>query len=133
MMLHFKRRLAQSVKIDMTPIIDCVFLLLIFFMITSSIIKDPGIPVNLPAARSSDSQPDKDLVVTVKDDGSVYLNDKPIRKADLYVTLQTLRKQKGRDFLIVRGDKVIQYGVLVEIMDIARLAGIASVTLATKK
>ena len=131
--MRFKRRLTQNVKIDMTPMIDAVFLLLIFFMITSSIIKDPGIPVNLPSAKSSDSQPDKDLVVTVKSDGAVFLNGKSIRKRDLYKTLKMLRKQRGRDFLIVRGDQIIRYGVLVEIMDIARLAGIASVTLATKR
>lgn len=131
--MRFKRRFSQSVRIDMTPMIDAVFLLLIFFMITSSIIKDPGIPVNLPAAKSSDSQPDKDLVVTVKDDGRVFLNGKAIRKRHLYTTLRHLKRKKGRDFLIVRGDRVIKYGVLVEIMDIARLAGIASVTLATKR
>lgn len=131
--MHFKRRLRTSVNLEMTPIIDCVFLLLIFFMVTSSIIKDPGIQVNLPKASSSQSQPDKELVVTIRRDGALYLNEKQIERRDLFRTLRWLHREKKRDFLIVRGDEMIHYKKLVEVMDIARLAGIASVSLATRR
>jgi biopolymer transport protein ExbD len=131
--MRFKRRFLQRVTIEMTPMIDCVFLLLIFFMVTSSIIRDPGIKVNLPRAQSAASQPDKDLVVTIHRNGDIFLNDRQVAKKELFQTLSWLKKTKQRDFLIVRGDEMIPYGNLVEVMDIARLAGIANVSLATRR
>lgn len=131
--MRFKRRLNQRFNIEMTPIIDCVFLLLIFFMVTSSIIKDPGIQVKMPSAKSSEAQPDKDLIITIREDNALFLNEKQVAKENLYKTLRELNKQKKRDFLILRGDEKINYGVLIEVMDIARLAGIANVSLATRR
>ena len=93
--MRFKKRLKANVRIDMTPMIDAVFLLLIFFMITSSIIKDPSININMPKAASSESQPDKDLVVTLSKDGALYLNETKILKKNLYRTLKYLHKKKG--------------------------------------
>ncbi|HOG63936.1 MAG TPA: biopolymer transporter ExbD [Spirochaetota bacterium] len=131
--MKFKRRLQYRVGIDMTPMIDSVFLLLIFFMITSSIIKDQGIQVALPHAKSAESQPDRDLVISISREGAIFLNDAKVAKKDLYQKLRKVYKEAKRDFLIIRADEVIEYGVLVEVMDIARLAGIYNVSLSTKR
>jgi len=131
--MRFKRRMQYKVGIDMTPMIDCVFLLLIFFMVSSSIIKDQGIQVNLPHAKSSESQPDRDLVISIGKAGNIFLNDVVVAKSDLYQTLRRVYKEQKRDFLIIRADELINYGVLVEVMDIARLAGIYNVSLSTKR
>ena len=131
--MKFKTRFTSDVRVEMTPMIDVVFLLLIFFMVTSTFMKSPGIHVKLPKAKSSESQPDKDLVISIKKDGSIYLNEKKIAKRNLFQTLRWLNKSKKRDFLIVRGDKMINYGMLIEVMDIARIAGIANVSLATRR
>ena len=131
--MKFRRRLQQKVGIDMTPMIDSVFLLLIFFMIASSIIKDQGIQVTLPHAKSAESQPDRDLVISISREGVIYLNEVRVAKKDLYQKLRKLYKEVKRDFLIIRADEVIEYGVLVEVMDIARLAGIYNVSLSTKR
>jgi biopolymer transport protein ExbD len=133
--MRFKRKLQQRVGIDMTPMIDCVFLLLIFFMFTSSIIvvQDQGIQVNLPHAKSSDAQPERDLVISIGSDNVLYLNDVRIEKRDLYDRLRQTYGQDGRNFVVIRADEVIEYGVLVEVMDIARLAGVYNVSLSTKR
>lgn len=131
--MKFRRKLQQKVGIDMTPMIDSVFLLLIFFMITSSIIKDQGIQVSLPHAKSSESQPDRDLVISISREGHIHLNEARVAKKDLYQKLRQLYKEVKRDFLIIRADEVIEYGVLVEVMDIARLAGIYNVSLSTRR
>jgi biopolymer transport protein ExbD len=131
--MRFKRRLKANFSVEMTPMIDAVFLLLIFFMVTSSVIKDPGILVNLPRAQSAESQPDKDLIITIKEDSMIYLNDEKVSRDQLFDTLKKLQAQHGRDFLIVRGDEVIPYKSLVEVMDTARLAGFVNVTLATRR
>jgi len=131
--MRFKKRLKANVKIDMTPMIDAVFLLLIFFMITSSIIKDPSININMPKASSSESQPDKDLVVTLSKTGVLYLNETKILKKNLYRTLKYLHKKNGRNFLIIRADEGSDYGKVVNLLDIARLAGIENASLATRR
>jgi len=136
--MRFKKRLQQRVGIDMTPMIDCVFLLLIFFMFTSSIIidRDQGIQVTLPKAESGEAQPPRDLVLSIGHDNTLYLNDVRVEKHALYDTLRAERaaqRQAANDILIIRADEVIEYGVLVEVMDIARLAGVYNVSLSTKR
>ena len=131
--MRFKRRLKANFSVEMTPMIDAVFLLLIFFMVTSSVIKDPGILVNLPRAQSSESQPDKELIVTIKEDSVVFVNEQQVARPELFAVLQRLQREHGRDVLIVRGDEVIPYKSLVEVMDTARLAGFVNVTLATRR
>ena len=131
--MRFKKRLKPSVRIDMTPMIDAVDLLLIFFMITSSIIKDPSININMPKAESSESQPDKDLVVTLGKTGELFLNETKILKKNLYRTLKYLHKKNGRNYLIIRADEGADYGKVVNLLDIARLAGIENAALATRR
>jgi len=131
--MRFKRKLRQRVGIDMTPMIDCVFLLLIFFMITSSIIRDQGIQVSLPHAKTSEAQPKRDLVLSISRDNALYLNDVRVPKSELQDRLREFSGQARGDALIIRADEIIEYGVLVEVMDIARMAGIYTVSLSTRR
>jgi biopolymer transport protein ExbD len=131
--MRFRRKLRHRVGVDMTPMIDCVFLLLIFFMITSSIIRDQGIQVRLPRAETSALLQSRDLVLSINKENEIYLNDYRIAKADLFDRLRRELAQTGRDLLIIRADAFIEYGVLIEVMDIARRAGIYNVSLSTKR
>jgi biopolymer transport protein ExbD len=133
MAMHFKRKLRHQVGIDMTPMIDCVFLLLIFFMITSSIIRDQGIQVRLPRSDTSALLQSRDLVLSINRENEIYLDDLRIAKADLFDRLKREFAQAGRELLIIRADEVIEYGVLIEVMDIARRAGIYNVSLSTRR
>ena len=131
--MRFKRKLRNRVGIDMTPMIDCVFLLLIFFMITSSIIRDQGIQVRLPRSDTSALLQSRDLVLSINRENEIYLDDLRIAKADLFDRLRREFTHNGRELLIIRADEVIEYGVLIEVMDIARRAGIYNVSLSTRR
>ena len=136
--MRFRRKLRQRVGIDMTPMIDCVFLLLIFFMLTSPLvlgehIRAHGIEVDLPEAKTSESQAAQELVLSISRENEFYVNDLPVAKDALREQLMLAYRQAEQDFLIIRADKGIEYGVLIEIMDIARLAGIYSVSLSTRR
>jgi biopolymer transport protein ExbD len=137
--MRFRRKMRQRVSIDMTPMIDCVFLILIFFMLTSPLIlgeqgvRGQGIQVSLPQARSADAQPNHDIVISISRDNVVHLNDVRVDKEALYDQLRRVYSQARQDLLVIRADEIIEYGVLVEVMDIARLAGIYNVSLSTKR
>ncbi|MDR2733972.1 MAG: biopolymer transporter ExbD [Spirochaetota bacterium] len=131
--MHFKRKLRNQVGIDMTPMIDCVFLLLIFFMITSSIIREQGIQVRLPRSDTSALLQSRDLVLSINRENEIYLGDLHIAKNDLFDRLRQEFAQPGRELLIIRADTLIEYGILIEVMDIARRAGIYNVSLSTRR
>ena len=105
---------------DLTPLIDVVFLLLIFFMLSSSFVQVSGIPVLLPeATASSDMSVDK-LVVSIDRNNNLYFNDESMNWESLTEQLQKCKLQWNADTVIVRADKSTEYGVVVKMMSLAR-------------
>lgn len=105
---------------DLTPMIDVVFLLLIFFMLSSSFVQVSGITVNLPSAViSSDASVNK-LVVSIDQNNKFYFNDIPMTWEGLTEQLQKCKLQWNADTVIIRADKHTEYGVVVRIMSLSR-------------
>ena len=105
---------------DLTPMIDVVFLLLIFFMLSSSFVQVSGITVNLPDAVVSSETSVNKLVVSVDRDNKFYFNDIPMTWNILSEQLQKCKLQWNADTVIIRADKHTEYGVVVQIMSLAR-------------
>lgn len=129
--MKFKRYSKTNAGIDMTPIIDVVFQLLAFFMITSTYIKTAAINVDLPSSKTSDIQPVREAVITLYKNGNITLNDERIDFNDLGIKIKELYIKDKELVVTIRGDKSVNYGVLVETMDIVRLAGVRRMSLAT--
>jgi len=127
------RRSVKLVKgqIDMAPLIDMVFQLLIFFMLTSSFIVQPGIRVNLPKAVTSESIHEKSLVILVTNSDLVYLNERPITTKELDSRLRIAAKEKKP--LLIKADRRASMGRIVEIWDMCRDAGISQINIATSQ
>lgn len=115
----------------MTPLIDCVFNLLLFFMLTSSYIIQPGIRINLPKALTSETVHEKSLVVTVTEDNVVILNESAVTLADLAVRLEKAAKENAP--LLIRADRKSSVGKVVEIWDLCRDVGLTKVNIATTR
>jgi len=129
--MKFKRPSRINSGIDMTPIIDVVFQLLAFFMITSTYIKTSAINVDLPKSKTSDVQPIREAVITLYKNGGITINEQPISLLDLGVKIKELYI-KDKDIVVtIRGDKGVSYGTMIETMDIVRLAGVKRLSLAT--
>ncbi len=118
-------------ELNLTPLIDVVFLQLIYFMLTSSFIMQPGIKINLPEATAVETITEKEVIVSISEEGIIYYRDIP-------VTLEQLEKSLARDIspdvhitLIVKGDKKAEHGVVVKVMDTARRVGINKIAVAT--
>ena len=129
--MRFRFRQATPVKaeFDLTPLIDCVFNLLLFFMLTSSFIIQPGIRINLPKALTSETIHDTSLVVTVTEDNLIILNENAVTLEDLAVQFE--KAAKNNVPLLIRADRKASLGKVVEIWDLCRDVGLTRVNIAT--
>ena len=133
--MKFKR----SVKIerghlDITPLIDVVFLLLIFFMLTSSFVFSPGIKVDLPETVSSENIQATDLVVTITKDKRLFFRDMdvPISMEGLQERLKVAASKTPTARLIVKADANVPHGRVVKVMSLAWESGLRKLAIATK-
>jgi biopolymer transport protein ExbD len=132
--MRFKRRLELEKgqkEINITPLVDMVFLLLIFFMLTSSFIATPGIKINLPQAVTSEIIKENNIIITVNSENVIYLNEKPITPAELTNHLSVMVKANKEIPLLIRADKGTQLGAVVMVWDICRKVGISQINIAT--
>ncbi|MDD3295891.1 MAG: biopolymer transporter ExbD [Candidatus Omnitrophica bacterium] len=114
-------------QIDIAPLIDCIFLLLIFFMLTSNFVVMPGINVKLPKALTSEQVDVKSLTLVVSSEDIVYLQDKPYS----FKEIEDLLKQNKYDSIFIKADRDASLGVVVRIWDICKKLGIEKIGIAT--
>ena len=131
--MHFERPERHDIGLDMTPIIDVVFNLLIFFALSFNFGITPGIQVKLPAAKGDVLKHEKkEIIVVVKKDGSIYLEQKKIILSDLLPEFRNVFRLNPDVALIIQGDEEALYGKVVRIMDFAKRAGITKIAVATR-
>jgi len=115
-----------------TSLTDVVMLLLIFFLLSSSFIAEPTISVQLPKAESSDPKTEQTIAITLTEKGALYLNDAPVRLADLGKTLAQRLKESPDRAVQIRADKAVTLERAVQIVDIAKAAGATRFLIATE-
>ncbi len=123
--MEFIRKKRERPHIEIAPLVDIIFLLLIFFMISSNFIA-PTIRMDLPKALSEQKLEKVDLVVTVDRNASVFVNREQVPLDRLRTTLQERMTAIGKYDVIFKGDVHIGYDLFVQILDIAKLAGATS-------
>lgn len=120
-----------SADISMTPMIDVVFQLLTFFMVTSTFIQTSTLNVNLPEAKTSDNINKEEQVITLHKDGQILWNNLQIAKNEIPKIFTDLVKSNPDPTLTIEGDQDISYKLLIETMDEARSVGIQKISLST--
>jgi len=127
-----KSRLEET-PMNMTPLIDCVFLLLIFFMVTTVFSTPPGLKVDLPKAAESDLPPEKDLNIIISKTGEMELNGEPVIMDELDQRLREAKELYRSKVLIIKADKNCIHGIVVDVMDAAKGVGIDELAIATER
>ncbi len=124
----------KKARIEIIPLIDIVFFLLAtFVMVSLSMVKNTGVPVNLPVAKSSVSTDKNDVfTITVTQDGDIMLDKIKVSAKDLHGELAELKQQHPDLKLIINGDTKAEFGQAIEVLDKARLLGITKITIRTK-
>jgi biopolymer transport protein TolR len=124
------RRRALS-EINVTPFVDVMLVLLIVFMVTAPLLT-VGVPVDLPKTRAQTLGQDREpLAVTVKRDGSIYLQNTPIAQDELVAKLTAIAANGYDQRIFVRGDKQVDYGRVMEVMGLLSAAGFTHIGLVT--
>lgn len=130
------RRLRQDTeeesRIDISPLIDVVFILLIFFVVTTTFVKDMNLDIERPSAASASLAPSKAVRIYIDAQGEVYLDNQPVRVWMVQSKVRSLLHEGASDVLVVTDTKV-PAGRLVEVVDQARLAGAKHVGVATEQ
>jgi len=123
--LHFRRlqNRSEEVFINLTPLIDVVFLLLIFFMVTTTFATIRyGMRVDLPTTTTPQEKIEQNIVVSINKDGKVYLGKEWVSEKQLVSRLRQEIKKKGT-LVIVNADRNVTHGAVVRVMDLAKKAG----------
>ena len=127
-------RSARRARIEIIPLIDIIFFLLAtFVMVSLSMVKSKGVPVNLPAAASGEAQNrDEFTSITVTADNALLFNKEPISAADLPAALQKLKAESAEPKVFINGDEDSRLGMTILVLDETRKSGITKVSFETK-
>ncbi|MFC0667827.1 ExbD/TolR family protein [Azotobacter chroococcum] len=120
----------EEVGIDLTPMLDVVFIMLIFFIVTSSFIKESGVEVQRPQADTASPQDKGNILIAVTADGQVWIDKKAVDVRSVRAHVERLRVDQPEGVVVVQADRDARTGLVVQVMDQARQAGVTDVALA---
>lgn len=130
-------RRGRRPEVQIAPLIDVVFLLLIFYAVTTQFVSDERLKLELPEARTAEEagrgQEATSPVVTVAADGTVFVGDEEVAEAQLEERLRRLVEQSPEGSIILKGDRGADYGVVVQVLDTARLVGAKGIQMSAEK
>ncbi len=132
--MRFKTKKQEEPIISIAPLIDIVFLLLIFFMVTSHFHVASGVPIKLPKITQNayDGKTTQDIIVAIDQAGAVYLKGERIELAELGSKLKEILQQDRPARLLLQADKEAKHGIVVQVMDIAKTSGVSSIVIAAQ-
>ena len=126
-----RERKTSEASVDLTPMIDMTFILLIFFMVATTFQKDLKIDINRPGASTGQVASTKAIKVYVDKQGQAYLDGEPVQVWVIQSRLRDLLKTQSQKSVLVVTDEAVPSGKLVEVVDQARLAGAEDIGVAT--
>ena len=124
--------LEEQAEINITPMLDIVFIMLIFFVVTTSFIKESGIEVNRPSAETAERKERGNILVAISPAGEIWIDRKRVDIRAVRAGIERLRAENPEGAVIIQGDRKAQIGLLVEIMDQVRKAGVTNVSIAAE-
>ncbi len=122
----------QTADIDMTPMLDIVFIMLIFFIVTTSFVKESGIDVNRPTAQTATRKEQGNIIVAIKPNGDVWIDKRLVDIRAVRANVSRLHAEQPLGAVVIAADKETKVKVLTQVMDQIRLAGIMNASIATE-
>jgi biopolymer transport protein ExbD len=119
--------------IDMTPMLDIVFIMLIFFIVTATFVKESGIDVTRPNAETAIQQNQVGILIAISDANEIWINRRKVDIAAVRANVERLRAENPQGGAVIQADKRAFTGLLVEVMDQVRLAGVPRVSIAAEE
>jgi biopolymer transport protein ExbD len=135
--MKFRETPRAKIGFDLTPLVDVVFLLLIFFLLSSSFIMQPGIKIKLPSAKTHEVQPANDIFILIDKQERIYLrtpslSEERVKISELSTHLKSLIKEDGERVIIIKADEAVRHGIVVRVLDMVKLIGAQRIAIATE-
>ncbi|NQZ53324.1 MAG: biopolymer transporter ExbD [Piscirickettsiaceae bacterium] len=129
---HSRRQSGAIADVNMTPLIDMVFILLIFFIVTTSFVKETGVDVSRPSAKTAVKKELANIMISITQNGEVWMDKRQIDRRAVRANVERMHAENPEGAVIILADKESKTGLLIEVMDQARLAGVANVSIAAE-
>ncbi|MCL4139870.1 UNVERIFIED_CONTAM: hypothetical protein GTU68_047051 [Idotea baltica] len=123
----------EEAQIDLTSMLDIVFIMLIFFIVTSSFVRESGVEVNRPQASNVTSQKDAGIFVGINASNDIYIDKRIVDVERVQATLEHLLLEQPEASLVIQADEHAYNGTVVKVMDAAKGAGVKQIALAAEK
>jgi biopolymer transport protein ExbD len=130
--MEFERRRQRNGRIDIAPLVDIVFNLLLFFVITYNIAADSAIRVRLPESSTAESLADEPIVISVTRGGEIFIGDQPVGMEDLPAAVQAAFVMSPGTGVQIKADQEAAVGILIKVVDGVRLSGCTTFSIVTK-
>ena len=119
--------------IDLTPMLDVVFIMLIFFIVTTSFVKESGIDVSRPSAKTAEEQQKASILVAITHLGEIWIQRRKIDLDSVRANIERLHAESPEGAVVIQADKRSETGLLVEVMDQIKLAGVDKISIAASE
>jgi biopolymer transport protein ExbD len=124
---------SSAANVNLTPLIDVVFILLIFFLVTASFTKEAGIDVNRPTAQTAVRQEQGNLIIAINKSGEIWIDNQLVDLRTIRAHIERLHAQNPEGTVIILADKESRTGTAVDVLDQVRLAGVSNVAIAAER
>ena len=126
-------RADENSDINLTPMLDVVFIMLIFFIVTATFIKQAGIEVFRPEAESALQKPTVSVLVAIGPNGEIWIDREPVQEGGVRAAIERLHAENPKGGLVVQADKAAKYSKVATVLNAARAAGIEEVAISTER
>jgi biopolymer transport protein ExbD len=126
------RKTGAGAEIDITPMLDIVFIMLIFFIVTASFVKEAGIDVSRPEAATAERQERGNILIAIRENGEIYMDRQRVDIRAVRANVERMRAENPEGSVVIIADAGSRNGLFVEVMDQARLAGAREISIAAE-
>jgi biopolymer transport protein ExbD len=123
----------EEAEVNMTPMLDVVFILLIFFIVTATFVKEAGIDVNRPEATTAVKKEKANILIAISDKGEVWINKRRIDVRAVEANVQRLKAENPQGTVVIQADKNLTLERTIEVIDIAKMSGAEKFMIATQQ
>ncbi len=125
-----KQQSNDDVEINVTPLLDIVFIMLIFFIVTANFVKETGVDINRPSAKTASAQVSATILIAVDSNNTIWINRRQVNIDSVRAYVERMHAEMPQGGVVIQADKDSNNGTLVEIIDQIRLAGVEKIALA---
>lgn len=131
---HFQNLVEEEeATIDMTPMLDVVFIMLIFFIVTASFVKEAGIDVNRPEASTAVKKDRASILVAISDKNEIWINKRRVDIRAVQANIERLKAENPQGSVVIQADREAKTDTLIKVMDASRAAGAYDVSIAAQE